>query len=137
MKLIIYLSMLAIAAGLNTSCTGQGNKSEQAVVKNSDEVYVYYFHNTRRCATCKAVESESQKAVKELYGDRVHFECYNLEEEAGEKKADQLDVSGQSLIIVCGDKKVNITNEGFMNARNNPEKLRQIIKEKIDPILQG
>jgi len=137
MKTINLLSLLLIVAGINISCTGQNNKSEQPVVEKSDEVCVYYFHNTRRCATCEAVESESQKAVTELYGDRVRFEAYNLEEDTGEEKAEELGVSGQTLLIVGGDTKVNITNEGFMNARNNPGKLKQIIKEKIDPMLQG
>lgn len=136
MKKINLLSLLLIVAGINISCTGQNNKSEQSVVEKSDEVYVYYFHNTRRCATCEAVESESEKAVKELYGDRVKFETYNLEEAAGEEKAEELGVAGQSLLIVGGNTKVNITNEGFMNARNNPGKLKQIIKENIDSMLQ-
>ena len=46
-----------------------------------------------------------------------------------------MDVSGQTLLIVSGDTKINITNEGFMNAHSNPEKLKQIIKEKIDLLL--
>ena len=55
--------------------------------------------------------------------------------EKGEQKGEQLGVSGQSLFIIEGDTKINITNEGFLNARSNPDKLKQIIKEKIDPLL--
>ena len=49
--------------------------------------------------------------------------------------AGELGVSGQTLLIVSGETRINITNEGFMNARSNPEKLKQIMKEKIDPLL--
>jgi len=51
------------------------------------------------------------------------------------KKAEELGVSGQTLLIVSGDIKINITNEAFMYARSKPEKLKQVIKEKIDPLL--
>ena len=49
-----------------------------------------------------------------------------------EKQAKKLkNVSGQSLLIVGGGKQINITREGFMNARNNPEKLKDIIQNKV------
>ncbi|MCF8332097.1 MAG: nitrophenyl compound nitroreductase subunit ArsF family protein [Bacteroidales bacterium] len=136
MKMLKILSLFALLIGLSSACTGQGNKSNnESSVNQADEVTVYYFHNTRRCATCKAVEAESEKAVQELYGDKVAFEVYNLESDAGEKKANEVGASGQSLLIVSGDEKINITNEGFMHARNNPEKLKQIIKGKIESLL--
>jgi len=135
MKTIKLISLLFVMASMSISCTGQTNKDETKSVKKADDVQVYYFHNTRRCATCKAVEAESKKAVEELYGDKVAFAAYNLEEEKGEEKANELGVSGQTLLIVSGETKINITNEGFMNARNNPDKLKQIIKDKIDPLL--
>ena len=49
--------------------------------------------------------------------------------------AGELGVSGQTLLIVSGDTRINITNEGFLNARSDPGKLKQIMKEKIDPLL--
>lgn len=136
MKPVKIFSLFALLIGLSTSCTAQGEKSnDESSVKKADEVAVYYFHNARRCTTCKAVEAESKKAVKELYGDQVPFKAYNLESDAGEQKAKEVEASGQSLLIVSGDKKFNITNEGFMNARNNPEKLKQVIKDKTDPLI--
>lgn len=135
MKTIKMISFLFIVFSLNTSCSGQNNQNETASVKKGDDVQMYYFHNARRCATCKTVEAESRKAVEELYGDQVVFASYNLEEEKGEEKANELGVSGQALLIVSGETKINITNESFMNARNNPDKLKQIIKDKIDPLL--
>ncbi|MGM0567144.1 MAG: nitrophenyl compound nitroreductase subunit ArsF family protein [Bacteroidota bacterium] len=136
MKTVKILSLFALLIGLNISCTAQGEKNnDESSVKKADEVTVYYFHNARRCTTCKAVEAESKKAVKELYGDQVPFKAYNLESDAGEQKAKEVEASGQSLLIVSGDKKFNITNEGFMNARNNPEKLKQVIKDKTDPLI--
>ena len=49
--------------------------------------------------------------------------------------AETLHVSGQTLLIVKGETQVNLTNEGFMNARTNPTKFHEIIKAQIDKLL--
>lgn len=136
MKTIKVLLLVVMALSMNISCSAQTNKKEEsAKISKADKVEVYYFHYTRRCMTCNSVESVSKNAVAELYGDKVSFTGYNLDEEAGEKKGKELEVSGQTLLIVAGDTKINLTNEGFMNARSNPDKLKEIIKSKIDPLL--
>jgi hypothetical protein len=133
MKGIKFLFVFLIA--LSTSLTGssQNEKKSQPASKTSS-VEMYYFHFTRRCATCQAVEDVSKNTVSDFYGNKVSFTSLNLEEE-GKAKAKELKVSGQTLLIVSGDKKINITNEAFMNTRSNPDKLSTIIKEKIDPLL--
>ena len=136
MKSLNVILSLIFFMGLGTSCSAQpekkASKSELAAAEN---VEVFYFHNTRRCATCQAIEKESKDIVEELYKDKVTFSAYNLEEEDGKEIAGKLGVSGQTLLIVSGETRINITNEGFINARTNPEKLKQIMKEKIDPLL--
>ena len=87
MKAIKIISLLFFVASMNVSCSGHASQNENTSVKKADDVQVYYFHTSRRCATCRTVEAESKKAVKELYGDKVSFAAYNLEEADGEKKA--------------------------------------------------
>ena len=136
MKTIKVLLLIVLTIGMNISCSAQTKKDDESSnASGQDKVEVYYFHFTHRCATCNAVESVSKDAVSELYGDKVTFSGYNLDEEDGEAKGKELEVSGQTLLIVAGNIKINITNEGFMNARSNPDKLKAIIKEKIDPLL--
>lgn len=131
---ILFFALMAIS--LHISCSSQTNKNEKStIVTKADHVEVFYFHFSRRCATCNAVESVSKEALAELYDGKVRFSEFNLDETIGEEKGKELEVSGQTLLIVAGDTKINITNEGFMNARSNPDKLKQIIKEKIDPLL--
>ena len=60
----------------------------------------------------------------------------NLDEEKGKEKSKELQVSGQTLLIVVNDKHINLTNEAFMNAKSNREKLKNIIKATIDPFLK-
>jgi len=136
MKTIKILFLTILAFSMNISCSSQSNKSEDnSTTVSVDNVEVYYFHTSRRCATCKAIESVSKEAVAELYGEKVSFTSYNLDETEGKEKGEEVGVSGQTLLIVSGDTKTNITNEGFMHARSNPEKLKEIIKTNIDPLL--
>ncbi|HRW61854.1 MAG TPA: nitrophenyl compound nitroreductase subunit ArsF family protein [Bacteroidales bacterium] len=136
MKLIHFFTIALIAVSINFSCTAQADKNtkEETAVK-AENVEVFYFHYTRRCATCNAVEDVAREVIEEYYGDDVFFVSYNLDEDVGKQKAEEIGVSGQTLIIVSGENKINITNEGFMNARSNPDKLKEIIKEKIDPLV--
>jgi hypothetical protein len=49
--------------------------------------------------------------------------------------AQKFGVSGQTLLLVKADQKINLTNEGFMYAVNKPDKFREIINEKIEFLL--
>ncbi len=135
MKTIKFLFLAFIAMSMNTSCSAQTSEEKETKVSETDKVHVYYFHSTRRCATCNAVEKVSKETVATLNGDKVSFVDYNLDEKVGKAKAKELQVSGQSLLVVSGETKINLTNEGFMNARSNPEKLKTILKEKIESLL--
>jgi len=125
---ITLLTGLNGFAGNNTNLkANQDNKKAK--------VNVYYFHTNTRCVTCRTVESEAKMNVEELFGDDVHFAAVNLDEKAGEAKGKELGVNSQSLVVIKGDKKIDLTTQGFMYARTNPEKFREIMKEKIQPLL--
>ncbi len=136
MKTIKVLLFAVTILSMNLSCQAQIDNSEKnSKVSKTGEVEVFYFHYSRRCVTCKAVEDVSKEAIVELYGETISFTGYNLDEQAGKDKGEDLSISGQTLLIVSGDTKINITNEGFMYARSNPEKLKQIISEKVNSLL--
>lgn len=134
MKQFRILFMAFITTVMAMSCTGQ-TKKNPTHNKTKSKVEVMYFHYTSRCSTCRAVEQVSKDAVENLFKGKVSFSAYNMDKPDGETKADKLGVSGQTLLIVSGDKKINLTNEAFMNVNTNPEKLKQIIKTKIDSLL--
>jgi hypothetical protein len=107
-----------------------------AFSQTSTKIEAYYFHNKTRCTTCKTVEAEAKADLKELYGEKVTFQALNLEEKSTDAIAEKLKVSGQTLLVVKGDKQVNLTNEGFLYAVNDPAKFKKIIKEKVDPLVK-
>lgn len=103
----------------------------QSVTKLSG-VEVYYFHATNRCVTCEAVESVTREALKQYYGNQIIFNAVNREQEKDHPVMIKHKVSGQTLLILKGDKAIDLTTFAFMNARTKPEKLKAKIKDTID-----
>jgi hypothetical protein len=137
-RLILYVSVLAIIAG-SISCSNQGNKKQVTQAINTSDVNVYYFHFTRRCATCIAVEENARKAIEALYPNKVKtgeysFTSLNLDEASTKEIADKLGVGGQSLMVVRGDKKIDITSAAWM-AAHDLDKMQVEIKSGIDKVL--
>jgi len=140
MKILKPSFLIMFAALTIAACNSQSKETPKSVEVLSEDVQVYYFHNTKRCATCNAVEDETKVALDMFYKDKVEagtvgFVSLNLEEDEGAEMAKVLHVSGQTLLVVKGESQVNLTNEGFMNARTNPAKFHEILKAQIDKLL--
>jgi len=136
----IRLALMTLVAVSLSACNAQASQEQKAVDADNDEVQLYYFHFTKRCATCNAVETETQLVLEMFYGDQVKdgtiaFTSLNLEEDDGKELAKALNVSGQTLLLVKGDDRVNLTNDGFMNARTKADKFHEILKRNIDNLL--
>jgi hypothetical protein len=123
------------------ACNGQTPNTEvKASAGNSDKIEAYYFHFTARCTTCRAVEASAKEDIETLYPNQVKeglitFQSVNLDEDSSKALAEKLGVTGQTLLLVRGDEKINITNEGFLYAVSKPEKFKEIISEKVDGLL--
>jgi hypothetical protein len=145
MKLLKPSLLLILVALALFACNSQKSGDQKTEVQISesvvsDDIQVYYFHNTKRCATCNAVEDETKMALEMFYSENmeagsIEFTSLNLEEEEGETMAQSLQISGQTLLIVKGETRVNLTNDGFMNARTNPTKFHEILRTNIDQLL--
>lgn len=133
MKRLILLSIVMMAIG---SFSGNAQTSKKAVTASAPtKVEAYYFHFNSRCVTCRTVESETKSDIESLYSGKVSFQAINLDDPSSKEIAEKLKISGQTLLIVKGDKQVNITSEGFLYAVTNPAKLKSIIKQKVDGLL--
>lgn len=122
------------------ACNAQGTREATAAGK-SGNVEAYYFHFNTRCVTCKAVEAEAKADLEILYPElvksgKVSFKAVNLDDPSSKAIAEKLGVNGQTLLLVNGTQRINITNEGFLYARNDPEKFKAVIKEKVDGLLK-
>ena len=106
------------------SCNAQDSKKAATVqTAAAEKIEVYYFHFTRRCHTCESVEKNAKLALEALYADKVKsgaytFTAINLDDESSKPLAKKLEVGGQTLLVVNGKSKADITSEGFMCATN-------------------
>lgn len=136
-KLLLAIAMLVPFLSVNA----QSSKKEiKAAATSSDKIEAYYFHFTVRCTTCKTIEAKAKENLETLYPNQVKqglitFQSLNLEEAPNKMLADKLGISGQALLLVKGNQKINLTNEGFMYAVAKPEKFKEIINEKVKGLL--
>ncbi|MFW5755454.1 MAG: nitrophenyl compound nitroreductase subunit ArsF family protein [Tangfeifania sp.] len=143
MKKLISLSVLffIMFSFAGTKAMSATNDSPLAFSPNDEKVEVYYVHYTRRCATCNAVEDEAKKALERFFPEQMKngtiiFLSVNFEEEGNDQLAEQLGASGQSLLFVKGDKKIDLTNYAFMNARTNSEKFHKRVKKTVESLME-
>jgi len=129
---IKFFGMLLMIAVIQSGAYAENHPT----VKPGDDVVVYYFHATKRCVTCKAVEAVTKEALKEYYGEKVVLTSINREKDKKNPLLKKYKVNGQTLLVVKGDDVVNLTSDAFLNARTKPEKLKKKIKTTIDSMLK-
>ena len=137
MKRYFGILSIYVLVFVSSSCNAQTKEDEKVQEQvSNEEVSVTYFHFTRRCATCMAIESESLKLIESLYSDhynagKITFLSYNLDESDSEIAAKKYKISGQSLLVIKGSNIKDLTKEGFMYARTNPAKFHSELEKAI------
>jgi hypothetical protein len=116
-------------AAKSASCAATCAQSQQT---SASEIKAYYFHATRRCATCMAVEDVTKEVLKANYANKIPFVSINRDEDSKNPLLEKYKVSGQTLLLVKGDKVVDLTNDAFLYARIKPEKFKEKLKSTID-----
>lgn len=135
LTLLVGLMLSPVAINAQTN-----NVQKKTVSAATDKIEVFYFHYTRRCLTCNAVEEVTKKSLAELYPEqskqaKIVFTSVNLDEKSSKTLAQKCKAEGQALIIMAKDKRFDLTQTGFMYARSKPEALKEEIKKTIDPLL--
>lgn len=138
MKRIFFIALWAVLTATQFSCNAQNGSKAASQQSVAAKVVVYYFHFTRRCNTCLSVEENAKKAVESLYADKVKsgeyaFTVINLDDDSSKAIAEKLGVGGQTLLVVCGTNKIDITDKGFMNA-HDLEKMKVEVKKAVGDV---
>ena len=136
---LIFVSLLLTGTLFTCQAQTTSKTDQDETLVISGRIKVYYFHNTRRCETCKAVEAVTRNTLEENYPEQmkegeITFQSLNIEEDINEPLARKLHVSGQTLLIVKDGNKKDLTNDAFMYARSNPEKLKEKIISTIEKL---
>jgi hypothetical protein len=136
----LLLTIVFVFTFLSCNAQPAKNEAKASATNSADKIEAYYFHFTARCVTCRTIEAKAKENIEILYPSQVKeglitFQSINLEDASSKPLAERLGVSGQTLLLVKGDQKINLTNEGFMYAMAKPEKFKEIINEKVDGLL--
>jgi len=124
---------------------GAGNPVlfSQQTTKQEIKVDVYYFHSTKRCPTCEAIERETKKTLDNSFATQmadgtIKLHILNLEEKANKALVEKYEISGSSLLLVpvSGSKAVDLTNKAFLYAKDNSFAFRKELKEKLTELLK-
>jgi len=129
-RVINLLVLIAIFAG----CGQSGKKAENTVTIDETTVNVYYFHGKQRCKTCVAVGDVAKETVEKEYSDneKVVFIEINTSDKEFEALCEKYEVSWNALIIAKGEDFIEITDQAFATAVENPQALENLIKEEIN-----
>lgn len=147
MKKILCLLLAAVtlsACGTNSKKEQNVTEKEQtATIENGVEVLC--FHSKQRCATCIAIEKNTQAVVDSLltlkaYQGKLSFRIIDISKEENEALAAKHEVTWSSLILVKKQNNQetaeNLTEFAFGNARKAPEVFRAELTNRINQLLQ-
>ncbi|MCL2329530.1 MAG: nitrophenyl compound nitroreductase subunit ArsF family protein [Bacteroidetes bacterium] len=128
-KTTLFLILVAIFA----AC-GQSNKKAETIEIDPETVNVFYFHGKQRCKTCVAVGDVAKKTVETAFeeNEKVIFYEINISEKANEDLCEKYEVAWNALIIAKGEDFVEITDQAFATAVENPQALENLIKEEVN-----
>ncbi len=116
----------------------------EASVEEPDIAEIYYFHGTRRCASCRAVSKVSQGFTLVNYKDAIEkglvkVIMIDFDQPGNEELVEKFKVTRSSLFVrTVKDKHesiYNLTDMAFLNVDLHPEKIREAIKMEIEKVL--
>jgi len=106
---------------------------------------VIYFHATRRCPTCLAIEENTRKALDTYFSDQlkngtIKLTVINVDEDKNKAIAEKYEATGSALFLTRNnngkENKNDLTDFAFSYARNNPDKFMADLKDKINELLK-
>ncbi|MDP4280617.1 MAG: nitrophenyl compound nitroreductase subunit ArsF family protein [Bacteroidota bacterium] len=111
----------------------------------SKTLEILYFHATRRCPTCLAIEQNTRKTLDTYFSDQlktgtIKLKVINVDEGKNKALAERYEATGSALILARftngKESKNDLTDFAFSYARNNPEKFIKELKDKINKLLK-
>jgi hypothetical protein len=136
--LAIILGLAGLAIG---SSKGFCQQAEETTIKASAIVEVYYFHRSRRCASCNNIENLTRRAVLEQFSSEVENGTVALKiinVDTDKETTARFRTGAPALIVFSNsggkDNIVNFTSNAYRYAANQ-EMFFSELKKEIDQYL--
>lgn len=147
MKKVLFLlatCLVLSSCGMNSrNETTAQTKTQTETIK--DGVEVLYFHGKQRCATCIAIEKNTQAVIDSLQTTSSNhtgltFRIIDISKAENEELARKYEVTWSSLFLVRHkngqETAKNLTEFAFKNARKSPETFQAGLAKKIHEMQQ-
>jgi hypothetical protein len=108
---VVLLAFVAAAIGTmflrdraSSSSSQAASKTMAAPAPEGSGFVAYYFHGTRRCPTCRAIEAQAQETINTRFAEEVRqgrltWAAVNLEDIGNDHYATDYGVTGSTLVI--------------------------------------
>ena len=145
MRKLFYLLITTLVLVSCSNGSKEKTGENQAEEKLSNRIEVLYFHGAQRCITCRAIEANTEALLDSLYSQekangKIIYKVVDISKKENEAITDKYEVTWSSLFIngwKDGKENINdMTEFGFSNAKNAPDKFKEGIKSKIDELLK-
>jgi hypothetical protein len=141
MKAKYIIEFLIIFLVIQIHSIPDGITAKPGTLTLSARVEVLYFHYTKRNATCTSIEKVSREAVEAYFpgqvkGGEVSFSAVNLDGKDGQSLAAKYGINGQTLVVISGTAKRDLTDKAMMYAATSPERLKAEIKTAVESYLK-
>lgn len=92
----------AVALGLAAAATAADQPAPPATV--NDGIVAYYFHGNVRCATCRAIEAQAERAIHEAFAAQLEdgtlaWQVVNLEQPENEHFTHDFQLTTKSVVL--------------------------------------
>ena len=138
-KQFLFLIALIILA----ACGSDAQIKEDAP---ENGVEVLYFYGKQRCATCQAIEKETEALIDSQFADavksgKVRLRMIDITKSENEAIADKYEITWSSLVLAKynngkEETSENLTQFAFANARSNPAQFKKELAAKINEMLK-
>lgn len=124
-------------------CSCAGNSTPRETNELTAPVEVMYFHGKMRCATCIAIEEQTQQVIQKHYAEQVAdgtlaLRIIDLSTKEGKALGEQYEVAFSSLLVVGHNEpqtKNDLTEMAFDYARAEPAEFEKRLTTTINALL--
>jgi hypothetical protein len=103
--ILVLSGFVSSVSAKSPEATASQSNAETGPAGAEREVVLYYFHGTRRCNTCRKVESYAQQAVETKFSDELQvgalqWKVLNTDEEVNAHFLKDFELVSSSLVVV-------------------------------------
>lgn len=101
---VIIFALLVVACGNQTGKSNAQTAAQDMEIDSTHRIVAYYFHTTKRCASCYKIETYSKEALDavfaaELENGQIEWRMINTDEKENKHYVDDYQLFTKSLIL--------------------------------------